>query len=142
MYRNHPIIACSRHIYVVVFHAHIPFVVNHTFNVTPAERLQQHPLPLQRTAPMTRSFCEVCTWQDLHILVTAPFCCDRKARAACAQSFALCQQTTIQIMRRNHSVIACSRHVYVVLFFAHIPFVVNHTFNATPAETLQQHQKI
>jgi len=25
-----------------------------------------------------------------------------------------------------------------VLFFAHIPFVVNHTFNATPAERLQQ----
>ena len=25
-----------------------------------------------------------------------------------------------------------------VLFFAHIPFVVNRTFNATPAERLQQ----
>jgi len=27
-----------------------------------------------------------------------------------------------------------------VLFFAHIPFVVNRTFNATPMETLQQLQ--
>jgi len=25
-----------------------------------------------------------------------------------------------------------------VLFFVHIPFVVNHTFNATPTEWLQQ----
>jgi len=40
-------------------------------------------------------------------------------------------------MRRNHSIIAYSRHIYV-LFFAHIPFVVNHTFNATPTERLQQ----
>jgi len=29
-----------------------------------------------------------------------------------------------------------------VLFFAHIPFVVNHTFNATPAEWLQQLHKV
>jgi len=29
--------------------------------------------------------------------------------------------------------------VYILLFFAHIPFVVNHTFNATPPERLQQH---
>jgi len=27
--------------------------------------------------------------------------------------------------------------VYVLLFFAHIPFVVNHTFIATPPERLQ-----
>jgi len=26
-----------------------------------------------------------------------------------------------------------------VLFFAHIPFVVNHTFDATSTERLQQH---
>jgi len=61
----------------------------------------------------------------------------RKSRAACAQSFALWQQATIEITRHDHSIIACSRHIYVVLFFAHIPFVVNHTFNATPAESLQ-----
>ena len=30
-------------------------------------------------------------------------CCDRKARAACAQCFALWQQATIEIMHRNHS---------------------------------------
>jgi len=32
---------------------------------------------------------------------------------------------------RDHSIIACSHHVYILLFFAHILFVVNHTFNTT-----------
>jgi len=39
---------------------------------------------------------------------------------------------------RNLSYIACSHHGYIFLFFAHIPFVVNHTINATPQERLQQ----
>jgi len=30
----------------------------------------------------------------------------------------------------------------VVLFFAHTPFVVNHTFNATPTERSQHYQMI
>jgi len=38
------------------------------------------------------------------------------------------------------TLIACSRHAYILLFFAHIPFVVNHTINATPAERLQHCQ--
>jgi len=38
----------------------------------------------------------------------------------------------------THSIIACSHHIYVLLFFAHIPFVVKHTINATPPERLQQ----
>jgi len=61
------------------------------------------------------------------------YCCDRKSRAACSQSFALWQQATIEFMRRNHYIIVCSCHVlYILLFFAHIPFVfvVNHTINA------------
>jgi len=37
-------------------------------------------------------------------------CCVRKSRAACAQSFAPWQQATIEITRRDHSIIACSRH--------------------------------
>ena len=99
----------------------------------------------------------------------ASHCCDRKSRAAYAQSFAPWQQATIEIMRRNLSarteitlciVIMFNRsHVKIgrattsqsllllfagltyimVLFFAHIPFVVNHTINATPPERLQQH---
>jgi len=58
---------------------------------------------LQRTAPIACSFCEGRTWHDLHILVIAPFCCDQKALAACAQSFALWQHATIEIMCRDHS---------------------------------------
>jgi len=65
-------------------------------------------------------------------------CCDRKYRAARAQSFAPWQEATTEITRRDHSIIACSRHTHVFLFFAHIPFVVNHTINATPPERLQQ----
>jgi len=53
-------------------------------------------------------------------------------------SIALWQQATIEITRHDHSIIACSRHMYMVLFFAHIPFVVNRAFSATPAERLQQ----
>jgi len=68
---------------------------------------------LQRTAPIARSLCEGWTPHDLHILVTAPFCCDRKSRAACAQSFALWQQATIEFTCHDHSNIACSRHIYV-----------------------------
>ena len=41
------------------------------------------------------------------------WCCDRKARAACAQIFTLWQQTTIEIMRHNHSIVACSRHLHI-----------------------------
>jgi len=64
------------------------------------------------------------------------WCCDQKSRAACAQSFALWQQATIEFTCHDYSIIACSRHIYVVLFFAHIPFVVNRTFNATPTQRL------
>jgi len=44
----------------------------------------------------------------------------------------LWQQATIDITCHDNSIIACSRQILCVLFFAHIPFVVNRTFNATP----------
>jgi len=44
------------------------------------------------------------------------YCCDRKARAACEQSFTLRQQATIEIMRRNHSIIACLRHIHIYIY--------------------------
>jgi len=40
-------------------------------------------------------------------------CCDQKARMASAQSFTLWQQEVKKITRRDHSVIACSRHIYL-----------------------------
>jgi len=39
----------------------------------------------------------------------------------------------------GYFIIACSCHIYVVLFYTLIPFVVNHTFNAMPSERLQQY---
>jgi len=38
------------------------------------------------------------------------------------------------LLYQDHSIIASSRHIYMVLFFAHIPFVVNHTFSAMPVK--------
>jgi len=55
---------------------------------------------LQRTTPIACSslfLCQGCTWHDLHIQVTALFCCDQKARAASAQSL------TIEITCHDHS---------------------------------------
>ena len=90
------------------------------------------------------------------------YCCDRKSRAAYAQSFALWQQATIEFTCHDHSprtlvvtfndsqvnigrsstprsLFHClfAPHICMVLFFTHIPFVVNHTINATPPERLQ-----
>jgi len=92
-------------------------------------------------------------------------CFDRKSRAACVQSFALWQQATIEFTCHDHSprmlVVTFNRsqvnigrastpqslfyclfapHICMVLFFRPIPFVVNHTFNATPPERMQHRQ--
>jgi len=40
------------------------------------------------------------------------YCCDWKAQVACAQSFTLWQQATIEITQRDHSIIACLQHIY------------------------------
>jgi len=92
------------------------------------------------------------------------YCCDRKSRAAYAQSFALWQQASIEFTCHDHSSLTLvvtfsgsqvnigrastprslfyclfAPHICVVLFCTHIPFVVNHTINATPQERLQQY---
>ena len=51
------------------------------------------------------------------------------------QSFTLWQQATIEI---TPLLLVCVTYIRVLLF-AHIPFVVNRTFNATPTKRLQQH---
>jgi len=58
---------------------------------------------LQRTAPITQSFCEGCTWHDLHIVVTAPLCCDAES----VQRFTLWHQATMGTACRAHSIIYC-----------------------------------
>jgi len=79
------------------------------------------------------------SWSQHHFVAIG------KAWAACAQSFTLWQQATTEIMRQiaPQSLNCClfTPHIYMLLFFAHIPFVVNHTFNATPLERLQQHPR-
>jgi len=42
-----------------------------------------------------------------------------KARAACAQSFALWQQATIELTCHDHSIVACSCHVDSVFLRSH-----------------------
>ena len=111
---DHSIIACSRHIYVRCCSSR----TSRSWWIT--QSTQHHrrgcnniPSFLQRTAPIARSLCEGWTQHDLHILVTATFCFDRKSRAAYTQSFAPWQQATIEFTCHDHSVIACSHHKYV-----------------------------
>ena len=130
------------HTYLFVLRAHPVRDESYNQRNSTGEVATTSPPFLQRTTPIARSLCEGWTPHDLHILVTAPFCCDRKSRAAYAQSFAPWQQATIGITRWDHSIIACSRHTHIFLFFAHIPFVVNHTINATPPERLQHYETI
>ena len=110
---DHSIIACSRHIYVWCCSSRTSrsWWITHS---TQHHRRGCNNIPsfLQRTAPIARSLGEGWTPHDLHILVTAPFCCDRKSRAAYAQSFALWKQATIEFTRHDHSIIACSHHIY------------------------------
>jgi len=47
------------------------------------------------------------------------------------QQYRSCSQSLLLLL-------ACATHT-MVLFFPHIPFVVNHTINATPPERLQQY---
>jgi len=52
-------------------------------------------------------------YQFAAIILSDVSCCDRKSRAAYALSFALWQQATIEFTCHDHSIIACSRHIYV-----------------------------
>jgi len=88
--------------------------------------LQQHPF-FYTNRTIAGSFCESCTWHVFHILITAPFCCNWKARAASAQSFTLAASNN-----RDHML--CSLYYCLftqrmdVILRAH-PVVVNCTFN-------------
>jgi len=67
-------------------------------------------------------FCALIVWQvNYETWISQEcFCCDQKARAACAQSITLWQQATIEITRHDHSIVACSRHWYTgVILRAH-----------------------
>jgi len=112
--RDHP----TRSLYHCLFAAHTYIFVlrAHPVRITQSQHQRRGcnkiPSFLQRTTPIARSLCKGWTQHDLHILVTAPFCCDRKSRAACAQSFAPWQQAAVEIMLAISLTIACSRYVY------------------------------
>jgi len=138
---DHCIIACSHHIYIL--YGCCSSCTSCSWWIAHSTQCQWRgcnniPSFLQQTTPIASSFCEVCTWHNLLILVTTPFCCDRKAQAANMQSFTLWRQATIEITCHDHSIISCPLHIYVVLFFAHISLMVNLKFNKTPTERLQQ----
>jgi len=97
---------------MVLFFKQIPFVVNHTINAMPRERLQKHPSFLQRTTPIARSLCEGWTRHNLHILVTSPFCCDRKSQTGCAQRFHRGSKQQWRSCVAISLTIACSRYIY------------------------------
>ena len=67
------------------------------------------------------------------------YCCDRQARAASAQRFTMWQEATIEITRRDHSIIACSRHIYGPCFSCTFrSWWIAHSI-ASLAEWLQQY---
>ena len=58
-------------------------------------------------------------WPPQHILVTAPFCCGRKSRGACAQSFALAASNNRDHAPQSIYYWLCMPHMYIIAFRAH-----------------------
>ena len=86
----------------------------------------------------------VCLWQQATIKITrsllsSPF--------VSTVNCSLASQTLLEVTRLDHSIgitllmLVCATYIWV-LFFTHIPFVVNRTMNATPAERLQHHFRL
>jgi len=92
---------------------------------------------------MVRLSCRFIFW--LYLL---PFyCCDRKSRAACAQSFALWQQATIEIMHRNLSYYCLlAPRIYIFVLCAHPVCGESHNQPGLSQmqlqKSLEQYQKI
>jgi len=72
----------------------------------------------QRTAPIARSLCEGWTRHDLHILVTAPFCCDRKSSSG--------MWAKLRTVAASNSRYHTPRSLYYCLIAPHIYIVVLH----------------
>jgi len=110
-----------RHIHNgVILHAHPVRGESHNQRNTTGEVATTSP-PFYNEPHRSHVLCVKAEFpHNLHVLATAPFCCDRKSRAACAQSFAPWQQATIEITRRDHSIIACLHHIHNgVILHAH-----------------------
>jgi len=66
-------------------------------------------------------------------------CCDRKSQATSAQSFTLWQQATIEMTRRDRSVIACSHHRYMGVILHAPPVRGESRIQRISMEKLQHH---
>ena len=129
------------HICMVLFFTHIPFVVKHTINATPLERLQQHPLLFTTN----RTDCTFYMWRLNSTRPSHPGHNTILLRSEIPSGICAKLRTVAARKNRVHmpwSLYYCLfvSHIGTVLFFTHIPFVVNHTINTTPPERLQQYQ--
>jgi len=99
----------------VLFFAHIPFVVDPTFNAMPTERLQQHPLLLYNNHTNGMFF----VWR-LHLAQPSHpghitiLLRSESPSSKCAKLHNV-QQTTTKTTHRDHSVTACSRLIYIYM---------------------------
>jgi len=113
-------IVCSRYIYNgVILHAHPVRGESHNQRNANGEVATTSPL-FYNEPHRSHVLCVKAELRhDLHILVTAPFCCDRKSRAACAKLRTMAA-SNIEIMLAISLTIACSRYIYNgVILHAH-----------------------
>jgi len=128
----------GQHICMVLFFTHIPFVVNHTFNATPPERLHQHPLLFTTNHTDSTFF----VWRLTLARPSHPGHSTILLRSEIPSGMCAKLCTVAANNNRVHmlwSLYFClfAPHICMVLFFTHIPFVANHTFTATTPERLQ-----
>ena len=121
-------------------HFHVLGMQNHTFNATPTEKLQQHPLVFL----MNRTYCmfflwrlypgtTFTSWSKHHFVVIG-----KAEKQVCKASHCRTKQQW-----RSHVVLILFLLIRTtwVLFFTHISFVVNRTFTTTLTERLQHLQQ-
>jgi len=125
---------------MVLFFTHIPFVVDHTINATPPERLQQHTLHFTMNCTNRTFF----VWRMNSARPSHPGHSTILLRSEIPS--VICAKLCTVAARNNRVHMPWSLYyclfapcICMVLFFTHIPFVVNHTINATPLERLQQY---
>jgi len=86
--------------------------------------LQKHEIMYLQVLQITRQFLTVYNLKNCCIKIFfncwfIMYCCDRKARAACAQSFT--QEATLEVTRGDHYIIACSHHIYMGVVLCALP---------------------
>ena len=96
------------------FFTHTPFVVNCTFNTTPTERLLQHPLLFTTNSTDRTSFLwRFHTTRPSHPGHSTILLQSESLSGKCAKLLiTLWQQATVEITCYDHSIIACSCHIY------------------------------